>query len=216
MSLSKFKSISVGKNSVIITAVDTINPEDLEEYMGPKIVGKDFPANSRIFLIGGVEHGKDPPGRTDFTILQQMYYQTFAKLMELKNMHGLKRRFSERLSMKRNNDICVWDEMKYKLELIPVTTSETFNRSTFKVDCKFSDLSVNVLVELAKELKHQKSFVVLFAFSNSENSGVTKQFLKDLKTILKGRKEHPGIEVFNFHLKKHYFLRKIELCIYQL
>ena len=152
------------RNSFFIVANDEINASELEMYMVEKIQKKVYPKYTKFFLVSGIHHGMDYSGNVviggvDYRLLQGFYGKVFSKLVTLKEQSGN----------------IIWDEMEYRLDLIPlVTNAGELDKSTFQPKYYFlNDLSRRVLKHLAEDLlERTKPYAIIFASCYSFRSEI--------------------------------------------
>ena len=82
------------------------------------------------------------------------------------------------MKLKDDEEKSIWKEMKYTLEMVPVTSKAEFDMKTYQpVDYSLSDLSKEVLSNLAEELlERQKPYALIFASCFSYRSSINDVF----------------------------------------
>ena len=151
------------RNAFFIVANDEINASELETYMVEKIQKKVYPKFTKFFLVSGIHHGMDYSGNVaiggvDYRLLQGFYGKVFSKLLKLKDHFGN----------------IIWDEMEYRLEMIPLVTNAELDKSTFQPKYYYlNDLSRRVLKNLAEDLlERTKPYAIIFASCYSFRSEI--------------------------------------------
>ena len=147
-----------------ITTTDEINASELQDYLIYRIKKGDFFENTTFCTVAGIHHGLDRegkvvPGKTDYALLQGFDYKVFNALRNLKNEETGK---------------MIWNEMKFKKEIVPITCQENFSlKPPFESTYELSESSKADLTDLAKKLVEQtKPYVVIFASCFSYESTI--------------------------------------------
>ena len=147
-----------------ITTTDEINATEVQDYLIYRIKNGHFFENTTFCTIAGIHHGLDGegkvvPGKTDFALLQGFDYKVFTTLRNMKDEVTGK---------------LVWDEMKFKKEVIPIACEENPSfQPPFEIKYSLSDSSKADLKDLAKKLvKQVEPYVVIFASCFSYQSTI--------------------------------------------
>ena len=143
------------RNAFFIVANDEINASELETHMVEKIQKKVYPKFTKFFLVSGIHHAMDYSGNVviggvDYRLLQGFYAKVFSRLITLKDQSGN----------------IIWDEMEYRLEMIPLVTNPAeLDKSTYQPkDYFLNDLSRRVLKNLAEDLlERTKPYAIILA-----------------------------------------------------
>ena len=149
--------------SNFITTNNTINAQEVQDYLAYRIKNGDFYEDTTFCTIAGIHHGLDQDGQvvlgpTEFALLQGFMHKVFSELRKLKDEKTGK---------------LIWDAMNFNREMIPITCE--MNETTEMYELKKD--SEEDLKALAKELVNQtKPFVVIFASCFSYHSTI-KDFL---------------------------------------
>ena len=134
---------------------------------------------------------------TNFSIVEQLYHQTFSRLMELQG---------------KATDDLVWDQMKYQLEWIPVTCEELLDRKTYEVKFELSELTKTVLEDLANELKSSGPHTIILGYSYSNQSNISSYILDCFNRLDKSQAGNlPGVVHVRFY---HAFIQVSTFIIF--
>lgn len=168
MVLSKFKETALSDGCCLITATKAITARDLEEYMSPMIIQKHYPKGNTFYLVR--DYDATSHSRSDMTsYVKSLYYQAFSNLMKLKGKRG------------RGDE--VWKEMEYELKSIPLACHQEEAETCSTKKLKLSQLSTKVLEDLAEELKYDKPYAIVFAFSKSDESEMPTTIQKMIQNV---------------------------------
>ena len=161
-------------NEIFIVSTAAITPTELLMYLIPKFCKDNpvFPKGTIFYFIDGV-HGKEQGelGPTDSKLTSSFYHGIFAKLLHICGLPTCEKCLRGQIDHERSS---LWKEMEYGRKHIQIFNIPKKRSHTGEFVQELSELSVDDLNDLSKELcESKKPSVLIFASCFSAESKIT-------------------------------------------
>ena len=223
MANSKFQCI----NQIFITATESINYLDVQNYLLPKISRNagTFAKGTIFYLLAGIHHhpsakedGK--PSETDPTLLSSFHYTLFNNLSNFCGYLECKSCQEFRIDPCSSS---VWNDMEYEVEVIPLYTLPISDDSEDEEEIyELSKMSKNSLNSLSKKLRNQTSpSALIFASCYSMYSDITNILMSNgvlaCMNISKDKGEVTEGKAFHLDTQQRKIIRQLSeiVCMFQ-